>query len=504
MTSASSFPTALDTFVDPNDVLPGHYVWMDGTIRNGTGANAQIVTAANPALIHENQHILINDAVAALEAKVGINGSVDTSSIDYKLRHQNAPGGPNGSLQWNNSGAFGGISGITTNGFSLEFTNGSYIQDGTFTAIDPYNRYLTNEAGVNSITWNTNSGLASLIVNGENNQYAIDVLSGESSFTSTSGFISANLASDNQDAAAYFSNSGSGQIVRIIDGFFYGATIYASDSNGNSVKIGDNTNAITVPAGNIQMAAGYRLDLNGAQLGSTDITGEITLFSQLNMNGLPIVDQSGGTLNIESDGQITLNPVSALFLTSSTEIVFGQITYFEGHTVNMGFGGNVGGGTLSMDSGPAINFLDPTNGQDAATKNYVDTTTSPAPVGSSNSTANGAAIGTTTIFTPATAGTYRVSFVAKVTRAGAISSVLGGAGGFQVTYTDKDDSVVVTTGAVANDSGLSLSLNTTQAMYSGSVTVNAKASTNIQFAIGYTSAGTTTMQYNLHVRVEKL
>lgn len=130
----------------------------------------------------------------------------------------------------------------------------------------------------------------------------------------------------------------------------------------------------------------------------------------------------------------------------------------------------------------------------------------PAEYAQVNLTAQGAAIGATTLYAvPATgAGMYRVSFVAKVTRAATTSSTLGGAGGFQAIYTDQDDSVVVTTGLVTNISGATLTGNTTQIVYAGSIVVNAKASTNIQYQFGYTSSGATTMQYNMHVRVEAL
>ena len=123
-----------------------------------------------------------------------------------------------------------------------------------------------------------------------------------------------------------------------------------------------------------------------------------------------------------------------------------------------------------------------------------------------DSTANSAAKTATTLYAvpAANGGTYRVSFVAKVTRAATTSSVLGGTGAFQAIYTDADDSVVVTTGTITNVSGSTLTGNTTQIVYSGTVTLNAKASTNIQFTFGYTSVGATTMQYNLHVRCEQI
>jgi hypothetical protein len=118
-------------------------------------------------------------------------------------------------------------------------------------------------------------------------------------------------------------------------------------------------------------------------------------------------------------------------------------------------------------------------------------------------TAQTAAIGATTVYAvpAAGAGIYRISWVAKVTAAATTSSVLGGTNGFQVTYTDADDSVVVTPLAVPN--GVATG-NTTATQLSGVVVVNAKASTNIQYQFDYTSVGVTPMAYSLHVRLEAM
>ncbi len=58
---ATNFPAALDVFVDP-------------------AANARL---DNPP--HSLQHANANDAIAALQAKVGIDGSEDPNSLDYKI-----------------------------------------------------------------------------------------------------------------------------------------------------------------------------------------------------------------------------------------------------------------------------------------------------------------------------------------------------------------------------------------------------------------------------------
>lgn len=68
---ATNFPTSLDTFVDP---APTNL--LDGTSVAGTS--------------HAAQHDNLNDAVAALEAKVGTNTSAVTTSLDYIVNHLSA------------------------------------------------------------------------------------------------------------------------------------------------------------------------------------------------------------------------------------------------------------------------------------------------------------------------------------------------------------------------------------------------------------------------------
>ena len=120
-------------------------------------------------------------------------------------------------------------------------------------------------------------------------------------------------------------------------------------------------------------------------------------------------------------------------------------------------------------------------------------------------TAQTAAIAATTLYAvPASGvGMYRVSYSAKVTTVATTSSMLGGATGFQVKYTDPD-LVVVTSSQGAVDLFSVSELNTTQAHINGAVIIYAKASTNIQYVMGYTSVGATPMAYNLHIVCETL
>ena len=63
---ATNFPTGLDNFSNPSGTTP----------LNGGG---------NAALDHAAQHANINDAIEALQAAVGVNGSAVTTSLQYKV-----------------------------------------------------------------------------------------------------------------------------------------------------------------------------------------------------------------------------------------------------------------------------------------------------------------------------------------------------------------------------------------------------------------------------------
>ena len=63
---ATNFPSGLDSFTNPS-------------------ATDSMDSVSVP---HASQHANLNDAVEALEAKVGVNGSAVTSSLDYKVAQQ--------------------------------------------------------------------------------------------------------------------------------------------------------------------------------------------------------------------------------------------------------------------------------------------------------------------------------------------------------------------------------------------------------------------------------
>jgi hypothetical protein len=131
----------------------------------------------------------------------------------------------------------------------------------------------------------------------------------------------------------------------------------------------------------------------------------------------------------------------------------------------------------------------------------------PAEYATVDLTAQSAAQSTTTLYAvPASgAGVYRVCWSAKFTRAATTSSTLGA---LTVTFTDPDGVTVTQTCAAMNNSGgivTAATSNSTSTVIMGiPLTLNVKASTNITFAFAYASSGTTTMQYNLHIRLEAI
>jgi len=64
---ATNFPASLDTLTNPS------------------------ATDTLDSPPHDEQHADANDAIEALQAKVGINSSADTNSLDYKVNNITPP-----------------------------------------------------------------------------------------------------------------------------------------------------------------------------------------------------------------------------------------------------------------------------------------------------------------------------------------------------------------------------------------------------------------------------
>ena len=135
----------------------------------------------------------------------------------------------------------------------------------------------------------------------------------------------------------------------------------------------------------------------------------------------------------------------------------------------------------------------------------------PSELAAVNPTGLAAAKTTTTLYTPTASGMFRINISLQVTRAATTSSILGGTTGVVITYTEPDGSVAQSivplltnqAGAVVVPaSGNTGNSTTTQSQ--GVAIIYAKTGVAIQYAIGYTSVGATTMTYSAHLICEAL
>lgn len=272
---------------------------------------------------------------------------------------------------------------------------------------------------------------------------------------------------------------------------------------------------------NSAIAAGFKVEVTGAPV-------------RIVSGGLSIITSTAASAGNEIliSGQAARGIFMQRETTSST----------AGNTLTITSGGAVSGGTdlnpgklvLAVgagtgNGGAGIDFQTVPTGQGSGTTDRNPTTTIaisaggllnkynnintvsngvPSELATVDSVTQSAAITATTIYTPAATGMFRLSVYLQVTRAASTSSILGGATGVVITYTDGDGSVAqtdtvalrTTAGAIAVTSAT----NTTATNLNGDLIIYAKTGVAIQYAIGYTSVGGTTMQFAAHLKVEAL
>ncbi len=114
-------------------------------------------------------------------------------------------------------------------------------------------------------------------------------------------------------------------------------------------------------------------------------------------------------------------------------------------------------------------------------------------------TNHSAAITSTTLMaSPPSTGYYRICWNAVIHTAAGTSSILGGASGFQISYTEGSTSVA----SMTTPASVTSAANTTTTTISGTILIYALASAAIKYTFGYTSGGSPAMTYNLYATIE--
>lgn len=569
---AINFPGALDDFPNPTP------------------------TTFQDELSHAQQHQWENDAIEALQAKVGINNSLVTSSIDYMLKnvssvnpgHHHTPAAINLTQRC--------VIGRVTNtaGIAAEIFPASDLQifrrdDGAATVFGFgtlnlantgffVNQLQSTQGGLGNGTWNTYSipfyfGGAFAEFNTGDNQFLfnpnVPMLSIGSATSFGIGTVYSTFGASYSrgtifaDGAAVVPGASTADIDMTlyvtgaaacpnVSGNYAGAGLRyltgAGANNSNADEgipseagsfdfiLADSGSATGENAGNGANAAHYSFTFGKAGTSDSSDPGNPGFFV-INSSKASVlfnlIDSDSGvgflTLNADVAQNGYLHVTNEILGNSSqanADCVFRSVgnadmlhVHASANTVTIGLNaagsailGVSGGstsqvpfqiGTGNLKTGGvivgALEFLAPFFYLTGNARQDIIQCSN----GSYSNGALSAAVGATTIYAvPSSGGNrmYRVEFTAKVitpSSGGVPSSVLGGAGGIQVIYTDSQDSVVITTAALMNTAGVTLTLNSTQTLYTGYVDVWAKASTNIQFTCGYTSVGTNAMVYSL-------
>ncbi len=286
------------------------------------------------------------------------------------------------------------------------------------------------------------------------------------------------LYSSTADAMEFQFNSGTGYAQWILQasGCVYAHVGNLTTQSGRSgIALGNPTLAGTTAGTQHCVSIGDLTTNTGAKCIFTPSSGA-TNFSAFTV--YPTINQTGSASG--SYTGITVNAIETSLKGTTNKLLSLQ----AGTT----------GGTVEFDI---------TNAGVISTYNAIATVSNgvPSELANRDLTAQSAAITATTLYATTATGMYRVSWSATITTVDGVSSVLGGAGGFQVIYTSPTDSVVKTT--VAGNSVTS-SANTTGTAVGGCEVVYANTGTNIKFTYGYTSATPGQMVYELHIKVESL
>lgn len=325
---------------------------------------------------------------------------------------------------------------------------------------------------------------ASVFANGDTFYYCIADQTGANWETGIGTFVSATpalarttvVASSNANAAVNFTVPTFVFVTQIASGIPVIRSVSA-----NAFTVGPN--GTTNPAFNVDASA------------ASAVTG-INVTANAAGSGVQITStSSAASENIELNAKGTTSAILIGYSGSS------------GVPVRIGAAGG-GLAKLELTAANLANFAGTLNvaGMTATKPVFTDGSkniVSGSPISQILLTAQTAAITATLLYAvPASGiGLYRVTWGASITRAATTSSTLGGTTGLQIQYTDSTDSVVKTTNPTSPPISAG---NTTATSVGGSFLIKAKASTNINYLMGYTTLGTTTMQYDLSIAIEPM
>ncbi len=248
---------------------------------------------------------------------------------------------------------------------------------------------------------------------------------------------------------------------------------------GNSVAIGQSNDSTGITDANTTSTVGWFQ--NGGTLWHAIIGDNILPFGGARSASSAAIKRNGTALESRlgddsAYSSFTATQYTSNIATGTAPLVIASTTAVDNLTVKR----------ASAASGVA--------GTAEAVVNTVDLTTQAAAITTTN-------INSGTL----SAGQYRVTWYAKVTQAATSTSTLGA---LTLGWTDADStSLAITATATVAAGGTATSTggnSTTTLLLGVPVLLNVKASTNVTYAFAYASSGATSMQYELHIKLEAL